>query len=597
MKKTSNKTEQKKNIIYTIPVALVVILVPLLVRFSIYETGLHNVAWTNEDYYSNDLYLHFKAIFFTVLSGIMLVLLACDYKNVITKLKSEKAIWLLFGGYTMFVLLSAVFSDYQLFAWKGSVGQFESAFVLVGYIITGLYVFVYAQEKEIAKKIPYFFLASTLIMDVIGIFQFLGKDLFATSFVQSLCIPQYVLEATGGIHFRFEENRVYLTLYNPNYAGVYCACMLAILFSLLLSEKKRWIKALYAVSLIAMGICLIGSGSKSGIVIAAVAMLAVLILHIRRILKYWYLALVGAVAVFACVYVGFKFNSVDLVQTFVDSIKPVKAEYRLTDVYTGRDGIYFCYDDIEFMVAMEVSEADVAVGAQCRDGSEFEITEVTDGSAHFLLRHEKLPDIPVTFVNYNDITCMSVSLDGADWTVTNQFGVGYLYLNSSGNWDMIYSPKKAVFTDYPNWITGRGDIWAKSIPLLKYTLLLGSGPDSFTMVYPNNDYLGEHNMGIHNEYTTRPHNWYLQIGIQTGVVSLLFLLAGFLVYLVRGTVFCVKNALKESDEKDFICVEAFFLGSVVFMLMGFINDSTVCVTPLFWCMFGMALAGMKKTKE
>jgi len=594
MKKTSDKTKQMKKIIYTLPIALVVILVPLLVRFAIFETGLQDVVWTNEDVYSTDLYLKAKAVLFTVLSGIMLVFLALDYKHVLEKLKSEKIIWLLFGGYALFVLLSAIASDYPLFAWKGSVGQFESAFVLAGYIITGLYVFLYAQEKEIAKNIPYFFLASTLIMDVIGIFQFLGKDLFSTRFVQSLCIPQYVLEATGGIVFRFEKNRVYLTLYNPNYAGVYCACMLVILFSLLLHEKKAWIKALYAVSMVAMGICLIGSGSKSGIVIAAVVLTAVLILHIRSILKYWYLALAGAVAVFACVYIGFKFNSVDLIQTFIESIKPVKSEYRLTDVYTGRDGIYFCYDDIEFMIAMETTEADVAVGAQCRDGSEFEVIELTDGSAHFMLRHEKLPDIPVTFKDYNGIVCMSITLDGADWIVTGRPGTGYLYLNSSGKWDTIYSPKKAVFTDYPNWITGRGDIWAKTLPLLKYTVLLGTGPDSFTMVYPNNDYLGEHNMGIHNEYTTRPHNWYLQMGVQTGVVSVLFLLAGLIIYLIRGASFCVKNALNNTEKEDGICVEAFFLGSVVFMLMGFINDSSVCVTPLFWCMFGMALAGMKK---
>ena len=594
MKKNTGKYVEKKNLIYTIPIALVVILVPLLVRFAIYETGLQNVVWTNEDYYSTDLYLKCKAITFTIISSIMLILLALDYKNVLVKIKSEKVIWLLFGGYVLFVLLSAITSDYQLFAWKGSVGQFESAFVLLGYIVAGFYLFIYAQEKTIAGKIPYFFLASSLIMGVIGIFQFLGKDLFATRFVQSLCIPQHVLEESGGIHFRFEINRVYMTLYNPNYTGVYCACILVVLFSLMLHEKRFWMKLMYAVSLIMQGICLFGSGSKTGIIVVAVMMLVVLVLHIRIILKYWYLALVGATAVFACIYVGFKFNSVDLIQTFIDSMKPVKADYRLSNVYTGSDGIYFTYDDIEFMVAMDVSETSLAVGALCSDGTEFDITAVEDGSAHFLLRHERLPDIPVTFMEYNSIICMGVELDGADWIVTNQFGATYLYLNSSGKWDVIHTPDKSVFTDYPNWITGRGDIWAKSIPLLKDSLILGSGPDSFVMVYPNNDYLGEHNSGINDQYTTRPHNWYLQMAIQTGVVSLLFLLAGFSIYLIRGATFCVKNSPESNEEKNISYVEAFFLGSVTFMLMGLINDSSIGVTPLFWCMFGMALSGMKK---
>jgi len=303
MKKTAISTSaNKKNIIYTIPIALVVILLPLLVRFGSYATGLEDVVWANIDEYSNDLYIYCKSILFTVLSACMLVLLLIDIKHVIQKIKTEKILWLLFTGYSLFVILSAITSDYQQFAWKGSTGQFESVWVLLGYIITGLYVFIYCQEKEIAKKIPYFFLTSALIMSVIGLFQFLGKDLFATKFVQSLCMPRYVLEASGGIHFRFENNRVYLTLFNPNYAGVYCACMLVILLSLFLYEKKKAVKALYIIAMLGMGICLFGSGSKTGISIAAVMLIAVVVLHFRYLLKYWYFALLGVVAVVACVF-------------------------------------------------------------------------------------------------------------------------------------------------------------------------------------------------------------------------------------------------------------------------------------------------------
>ena len=589
-----NITIKNKNFIYTIPIALVAIILPLIVRFGIYETGLDQVAWTNEPAYSNDLYLYCKSVFFTILSAVMFLLMLIDSKNILQKIKSQKVLWILLAGYSVFVLLSAVTSDYQLFAWKGSVGQFESAWVLLGYIVTGLYVFIYCQEKEIAKKIPYFFLTSSLIMGIIGLFQFLGRDLFATKFVQSLCIPKYVLEKSGGIHFRFENNRVYLTLYNPNYAGIYCACLLVILFSLFLYEKKKTVKALYVLAMLGMGISLFGSGSKTGIVVAAVMLAVVVILHLRNVLKYWYYALLGVAALAVCVFIGFKFNAVDLFQTFVDSIKPVKAEYRLTELYTDRDGIHFCYNDVRFMVVMEVSEAGIGVGAVCEDGSEITTTEATDGTAHFVLSHEKLPDMPVSFMTYQDFICMGITVDNEQWIVTNQIADTYLYLNSSGKWDTIIPPQRTVFTDYPTWITGRGEIWSKTIPLLKSSILLGSGPDSFVMVYPNDDYLGEHNTGIRNEYTTRPHNWYLQMGIQTGIISLLCVLAAFVIYLIHGVFVCVKNASSEEKEEGFAYVEAFFLGSVTFMLMGLINDSSVGVTPLFWCMFGIALAWMKR---
>jgi len=597
MKKQSKKNTEKKNFIYTIPIAVIVILLPLLVRFGIYETGLDKVVWTNEPAYSTDLYLYCKAVLFTILSACLLILMLIDIKHVIQIIKTEKIIWIFFAGYSVLVLLSAILSDYQLFAWKGSVGQFESVFVLLGYVLTGLYLFIYCREKEIAAKVPYFFLTSSLIMGIIGLFQFLGKDLFATNFVQSLCIPQYVLEESGGIQFSFEKNRVYLTLYNPNYAGIYCACLLVILFSLFLYEKKKVVKALYALAMLGMVISLVGAGSKTGIAVAAVMMLVVIVLHLRKLLKYWYFAVPGFYLIVICVSLAFEFNSVNLFQSFVQAVKPVKAEYHLTELYTDRNGIHFCYDDISFFVAMDASDGGIAVGAVCEDGSEITVTEVTDGSAHFMLSHEKLPDMPVSFMTYNNFICMGVTVDGEEWIVTNQIANTYLYLNNSGKWDRIVPAKKAVFTDYPNWISGRGEIWSKTIPLLKTNILLGSGPDSFVMMYQNNDYLGEHNIGGKTEYTTRPHNWYLQMGVQTGVVSLLLILAGFVIYLLRGVSTCIKNSLMENKEKTNAYVEAFFLGSVTFMLMGLINDSTICVTPLFWCMFGMALTWMKKAPE
>ena len=594
MKKIIKKFTEKKNLIYAIPIALVIVLLPFIVRFSIYETGLDKVAWSNEPVYSNDLYLYCKSVLFTILSAVMFLFMLIDSKNVLQKIEKQKIIWILLAGYSLFVLFSAFASEYQLFAWKGSVGQFESAWVLLGYIITGFYVFIYCQEKEIAKKLPYFFLTSSLIMGIIGLFQFLGRDLFATKFIQSLCIPKYVLEESGGIHFRFENNRVYLTLYNPNYAGVYCACLLVLLFSLFLYEKKKIVKALYVLAMLGMGISLVGSGSKTGIIVTAVMLSVVVILHLRNIIKYWYYTLPGITALVLCVMLIFQFNGVDLVQAFMNSIKLSKAEYHLTEVYTDRDGIHFCYDDIRFMVVMDVSDAGIGVGAVCEDGSEIIVSDAGDGSAHFILSHEKLPDMPVSFMTYNDFICMGITVDKEQWIVTNQIADTYLYLNSSGKWDSIVTPQRAVFTDYPTWISGRGEIWSKTIPLLKKSLFLGSGPDSFVMVYPNNDYLREHNTGIRNDYTTRPHNWYLQMGIQTGMISLLCILAAFIIYLIQGVSICVKNAASKEKAGEFAYVEVFFLGSVTFMLMGLINDSSVGVTPLFWCMFGMALAWIKK---
>lgn len=39
-----------------------------------------------------------------------------------------------------------------------------------------------------------------------------------------------------------------------------------------------------------------------------------------------------------------------------------------------------------------------------------------------------------------------------------------------------------------------------------------------------------------------------------------------------------------------------FYGTLGYMLIGFFNDSTITVAPLFWCLLGMGMAVNKKIK-
>ena len=576
-----------KNQIYFIQIALLVLLLPLIVRFGIYETGISNEPWNTVDEYATDLYLYNKSRFFIILSSIMLVFMFADWKRVKETLLRQKVIWGLLGCYSVFVIISALTSQYPLFATQGGGGQFESVFVLLGYVITALYCTVYCQEEAIYKKLPLLFLISSLVLGILGCLQISGNDPFYTKFVQSLCIPADVLEASGGIQFRFENNRVYLTLYNSNYAGVYCTCMIVILLSMVLSEKTWKKKILYAIALPGMIISLIGSGSKTGWIITAMMCLFTVLLQGEYFLKKWKVVVPSVVLVCMVFLALLRFAPQGTIQGFADSFLPKKAEYDLEEAYTDKQGIHFLYHDVEFCVSMEWSEQGLTVGTTCNDAYPMEIVQVTDGTAHFLLRHEALPDIPVSFVNYNNIICMQVQVDGKNWIVTDQLANVYLYLNTAGNFDVLSAPETAVFTEYPSWLTYRGYIWARTLPLLKDNFFLGSGPDSFVMVYPNNDYLGRHHTMTENEYTSRPHNWYLQVGVQTGIPSMLCLIAALLIYCVKGFKSCFRKSKLDCEKCKW---KAFLLGTIAFILMAFINDSSICITPLFWVMFGMVMA-------
>ena len=375
MQKRKKSAYEKTSLPYILPIAALLLMQPFIVCFHLFETGLEHVRWTNSGGYSTDLYLYWKSIFFLTVTAWMAVLLILDRSYVKERLKgtnlsqlSKKPqkntrhlssgiyFWLLLCGYLVFVLLSAFASDYPAYVWGGSIGQFESTFVLIGYIVSGFYVYIYCKEPKIQRKIPYFLMLQAGVMGVIGAFQFAGHDLFALPFIQRLFIPADVLEQSGGIVFSMEKNRVYLTLYNPNYAGIYCACMIAVFFSFLLSEQRLWKRLTYVVLIGLMTVSLIGAQSKTGMIIVFLALFFLLSLHRKSALKHWRILFpCTALAVLSAAFL-IRSSPVDLMQLIADGIFPVKSNYLLEELYTDEEGLHAIYDHISFRISMEISE-------------------------------------------------------------------------------------------------------------------------------------------------------------------------------------------------------------------------------------------------
>ena len=79
----------------------------------------------------------------------------------------------------------------------------------------------------------------------------------------------------------------------------------------------------------------------------------------------------------------------------------------------------------------------------------------------------------------------------------------------------------------------RGYIWSRSIPMLKNNLILGSGPDTFAFRFPQNDLIGlYYAYDTPNTIVDKPHNLYLQIALNDGVIALLAFLAIMIIYIV-----------------------------------------------------------------
>ena len=140
----------------------------------------------------------------------------------------------------------------------------------------------------------------------------------------------------------------------------------------------------------------------------------------------------------------------------------------------------------------------------------------------------------------------------------------------------------------------RGYIWARTLPLLKKYFLLGSGPDTFLLVFPNNDLVGLYNSGHVNEVITKPHCMYLQVGVQTGVPSLIALLVFFIWYLIDSFKLYWKHNYEGYLPKIGVAI---FVSTIGYMILAITNDSCVATSPIFFALAGMGLGINYKLKK
>jgi O-antigen ligase len=151
-----------------------------------------------------------------------------------------------------------------------------------------------------------------------------------------------------------------------------------------------------------------------------------------------------------------------------------------------------------------------------------------------------------------------------------------------------YPDRVKLMDGYERFASSRGYIWSRSLPLLKDTLLIGYGPDMFAIKFPQHDYIGKINAYDNPSIIVdKPHNLYLQIGINTGVVSLLALLAVFGMYIFDSLKLYLKRDI--STYLEHIGVGA-VTGVIAYLGAAFFNDQIISVAPLFYVMVGLGIA-------
>lgn len=558
-------------------------LIPLIVRFNsiVISEPFGNLGFGNLD---NDVFSFNKMIIYIILSIIIFLIFIFKEKN-IKFIKHEKS-----NLYIVLLLLtsilSTVFSVYRYSSIKGSPTRYENVVVIICYISSLLIIKNYQFDAKYYKNNIKLLFYSSLIISIIGISQIIGKDFWSTQLGKFIMIPHIYIENIGEITFTMGEGRAYGTVYNPNYLGVYMGMIIPLSTTLLILRKDIKEKIFYAIVTILALINILGAGSKAGLLSIIFYLILLLIFFRKKIFKNSGKNL-AVVLIFIITIFGFnayKDNHIKkiMVNAFKSFEKQPESDFK--DFKLGNNEMTIVKDD--FTLKMDYDDGSIIFMDENDDEIEYEV----DGSKIYF-EDEVYKGTTFIYSDFGEFLGFEINLP------TNKgdrkFLVGlddenhFRFINRVG--ELMYESAEAEsfgFKGREKLASGRGYIWSRSIPLLKKSLIIGSGADTYALVFPQDDIIGRAKTGFNpTVIVDKPHNMYLQTAINTGVISLIALLLIYGYYIVDSfKIYFNKDEYNTYLEMAGISI---FFAIMSYLFLGLSNDSVISVAPVFWVLLGM----------
>lgn len=584
--KNDDKVIKPKRNWWLLPLEVILIVLPLIVRFYSGNSGYAIYPWNSQTDYYIDIFLHYKMVAFIAISAVTLIALV--FKVVKIKKEQRKKSFVTFIPlfiYLGFVVLSTICSENLTNSLLGAMDQKEPFPVLLGYIIVTFYAYIVINTLDDVKQLSGAALVGGFLMSFIGVMQAIGKDPLSMEVVQRLFAGNEIIDNFGMFQLSFPVGQAYGTLFNPNYVGSYVVLYFPLMVAGFLTSKAIWKKLLYLMTSFALLFFLFASQSRTGLIAIVVVVFVFLLFKSKEVLKFWYII----IPTFTFVVLSFL-----LIDTYRDSLltnrlKEIlaieKSDAALKGIDTTGNGVRVVYKDTEFTVMMAVSSTDFAYAVY--EGEEKKEVSYNEDKSYAYFTLDNGDEITIQTAVYQDVYAFGLKLDNKDYYFTNQIVIGnYKCINDYSRIDECIMAKN-VFLGYETVAGGRGYCFGRSIPLVLDYPIVGSGPDTFAIVFPQNDYVGRYKSSFANTIFTRPHNFYLQMSIQTGGISLLAFLVFYGMYFVGS---CRRYFFRKFTKTEEWLGFAVFLATVGFMTAGLGNDSLIVVSPVFYSLLGMGVA-------
>ena len=490
--------------------------------------------------------------------------------------------------YLLFVIVSNLLSPYTHTALWGVYDRREGLFVQLAYMTIFLAtLFIAKNNVSIAKFLLVGLMISSLIMGAIGFSQFINRDFWGT-YLGGWIITGHWHPAAP----QFEMS--YGTNFNPNTFGLVTAMLTPVLFAAALTKfslpknLNQVLRVLFILAGALMAVGVVGSRSVGGLIgvsTAVVVIITTLLVSKVKMAAPRRLALVLAVIMAVVIGTGFILRDY-IEENLTFTLGRVAAIFEPPDVQLP---------DLVFE-GLTLTVTDRGITYSITFPTDQGVPTATDAAGIPIMpaigQHPEMPVFQYVFAvpDFGDIIIQheaELYIYRDFWLVVED---GRLHMLDP-RIDLLIDPNEPIptwgFEGWETWGSNRGYIFARTIPLLPRSWLIGRGSDTFLLQFPTHDLISNYRY-FQNPYilVDKAHNLYLQTAVTTGIISALALIAIFGYYIL--TTFW---SFIRSKDDEYFWLRLGILASVsAFSISSLSTDSTVSSTPMFWIIIGIGFA-------
>lgn len=587
----------------------------MIVRLYEYNRPMNQFYWTNSGNDLSEFFSYYKmvAIVICAILAIIFMLYRVFSQSFFIKRSPYYIPMLVYSG---LVLISYILSDYKEFALWGWNDRFEGTITLLAYMVMLFFVINTINSERNIKWIVYPTALSSILLSLLGLSQAFNHDFFRTTLGKKFITPTYFWNQLDGLIFNFKHGEIYQTVYNINYVSFYLTLLIP-LFGLLFihsimsgKEEPLWKKVLWGILFGLNMYNLIGSQSSGGFLGMAVIVLIAIIILNKSIIKWWkpiamllaITLLIGGVtytrwmpeltgATTSVLGLNNKTNqavsekskdktkgetSTTTEKGHIDYIETKSNDIIVS--YNGNKLTFTTYPDNP--LAIKLTDA---------SGKDINISKIETSNSFYTINDKRFNTFAIGPAQDSaGIHYFIIKIDDSEWDFALIPNQDVMFRNTLGNLVSLHKVESIGWENNLGFGSGRGYIWSRTLPMMKSTVLIGHGADTYCAFFPQDDYVGRYNAGWGlNWVVDKPHNLYMGAWIGTGGLSVLALLTLWLIYIIQSIKLFWKRNITSFTEYTGLGI---LLGICGFLVSGLVNDSTVSVMPMFYGLLGTGIA-------